>query len=101
MSRGDEFETEEGTVARCEMDSHHADTCVAEPNFKILEFTGERCNVTPYTNDYDPVTNVSVVNAVTAFTDESTGETVTLRFNQVLHQKVRNCKATVRRRVFH
>ena len=38
--------SEEGTVARCEMDSH-ADTCVAGPNFMVLEFTGEQCDVTP------------------------------------------------------
>jgi hypothetical protein len=81
VSRGDEFGTEgEGTVARCEMDSH-AETCVAGPNFNILEFTGEQCDIKPY----DPITNVSVVNAATAFTDESTGdETVILRFNQAL-----------------
>ncbi len=83
VNRGDEFRTEEGYNARCEMDSH-ADTCVAGPNFKILEYTGEQCDVSPYTNDYDPITNVSVVNAATAFTDESSGETVILRFNQVL-----------------
>ena len=65
------------------MDSH-ADTCVAGPNFMILEFTGEQCDVTPYTSDYQPITNVAVVNAVTAFTDASTGVTVILRFNQVL-----------------
>ena len=78
-----EFISEEGTVARSEMDSH-ADTCVAGPNFMILEFTGEQCDVTPYTNEYQPITNVPVVNAVTAFTDESSGETVILHFNQVL-----------------
>lgn len=83
MSRGDEFSSVEGTVARCEMDSH-ADTCVAGPNFVILEFTGEQCDVTPYTNDYQPITNVSVVNAATAYTDEATGMTLILRFNQVL-----------------
>ena len=46
MSRSD-LTTEEGLVARCEMDSH-ADTCVAGPNFIILSFTGEQCDVTPY-----------------------------------------------------
>ena len=79
----EEFTSEAGTVARCEMDSH-ADTCVAGPNFIVLEFTGEQCDVTPYTTDYQPIINVSVVNAATAFTDESTGETVILHFNQVL-----------------
>jgi hypothetical protein len=84
VSRSNEFGTEEGAIARCEMDLH-ADACgVAGPNFKILEFTGEQCDVTPYTNDYEPIMNVQVVHAAMAFTDESTGETVILRFNQVL-----------------
>ena len=83
VSRGGEFSSDEGTVVKCEMDSH-ADTCVAGPNFVILEFTGEQCDVTPYTNDYKPITNVSVVNAGTAYTDEATGVTVILRFNQIL-----------------
>jgi hypothetical protein len=60
----------------------HADTCVAGPNFKTLEFTGEQCDVTTYTNDYEPIINVPVVNAATAFTDELTWVTVTLRLNQ-------------------
>jgi hypothetical protein len=83
VSCSDEFGTEAGDIARCEMDLH-ADTCVTGPNFKILEFTGEQCDVTPYTNDYEPIMNVQVVHAAMAFTDESTGETVILRFNQVL-----------------
>ncbi|KAI2502107.1 hypothetical protein MHU86_12337 [Fragilaria crotonensis] len=82
MSRG-EFLSDEGTVARCEMDSH-ADTCVAGPNFMVLAFTGEQCDVTPYMSDYQPIINVAVVNAVTACTDESTAETVILYFNEVL-----------------
>ncbi len=57
-----EFTAEEGMAARCEMDSH-ADTCVAGPSFLVLEFTGEQCDVTTYTNDYEQITNVSVVNA--------------------------------------
>ncbi len=85
VARGgmDEFATDEGNVVRCELDSH-ADTCVTGPNFLILDYTGEQCDVTPYTNDYQPIINVSVVNAATAFTDESTGETIILRYNQVL-----------------
>ena len=78
-----EYGSEPGTVARCEMDSH-ADTCVAGPNFVVIEFTGEHCDVTPYTADYQPILNISVVNAATAYTDESTGETTILYFNQVL-----------------
>ncbi len=79
----DDLMSEEGTVARCEMDSH-TDTCVAGPSFLVLEFSGEQCDVSPYTNDYQPITNISVINAATALTAESTGETVILHFNQVL-----------------
>jgi hypothetical protein len=80
VSRSNEFGTEEGAIARCEMDLH-ADACgVAGPNFKILEFTGEQCDITPYTNDFELIINVLVVNAATTFIDESTGVTVILRF---------------------
>jgi hypothetical protein len=72
-----------GTVARCELDTH-ADTCVAGPNFQLNEYTGDFCDVTPYSTDYQPLTNIPIVNASTAFTDDTTGETVIFRFNQVL-----------------
>ena len=72
-----------GMEARCELDSH-ADTCVAGPNFIIDEYTGEHCDVTPYSNEYKPITDVPIVNASTAYTNPDTGETLVLRFNQVL-----------------
>ncbi|KAI2499224.1 Reverse transcriptase (RNA-dependent DNA polymerase) [Fragilaria crotonensis] len=50
----------------------------------IDEFTGEYCDVTPYSNDYKPMTDVPIVNASTTYTDSHTGETIILRFNQVL-----------------
>jgi hypothetical protein len=65
------------------MDSH-ADTCVAGPHFVIMEFTGEQCDVTPYTTDYQPIVKVPIVNGGTAYTDEPTGETIILYFYQVL-----------------
>ena len=72
-----------GTEARCKMDTH-ANTCVASPNFVVVEYTGEHCNVRPYSNQYKPITDVPIVNAATAYTDPETGETVILRCNQVL-----------------
>ena len=72
-----------GTVARCELDSH-ADTCVAGPNFSLDEYTGEFCDVTPYSQEYQPLTNIPIVNASTAFTDHQSGETVIFHLNQVL-----------------
>ena len=70
-------------MARCELDTH-ADTCVAGPNFQLDEYTGDFCDVTPYSTDYQPLTNIPIVNASTAFTDATTGDTLILRFHQVL-----------------
>ena len=72
-----------GTAARCEMDSH-ADTCVAGPNFVIIEYTGEHCDVRPYLDEYKPITDVPIVNASTAYTDPKAGVTLILQLNQVL-----------------
>jgi hypothetical protein len=69
----------EGTVARCELDS-----CVAGPNFRIDEYTGEHCNVTPYSTDYQPLKDIPIVNASTTYTDPDSEETILLRLNQVL-----------------
>jgi hypothetical protein len=49
------------------MDSH-ADTCVAGPDFRIDEYTGEHCDVTPYSSEYEPMSNIPIVNALTAYT---------------------------------
>jgi hypothetical protein len=54
-----------GFVANCELDSL-ADTCVAGLNFRIDEFTGEHCDVAPYSSDYTPIKDVPIVNASTA-----------------------------------
>ena len=72
-----------GTAARCELDSP-ADTCVAGPNFQVDEYIGDHCDVTPYSSDYEPLKDISIVNASTAFTNPTTGETTILHFNQVL-----------------
>ena len=77
------FTSNPGTVARCELDTH-ADTCVAGPNFMVHEYTGENCDVAPYSKEYNPIVNVPVVNAITAYTDTDSGQTLLLRFNQVL-----------------
>ena len=57
---------------------------MAGPNFQLDEYTGDFCDVTPYSNDYQPLTNIPIVNASTAYTDENSGTTIILRFNQVL-----------------
>ena len=76
--------SEPGAGERCELDGH-ADTCVAGPNFQLDEYTGEHCYVMPYSPNYqEPLTNIPVVNASTAYTHMETGETIILGFNQII-----------------
>ena len=53
------------TYAKCELDSH-ADTTVAGANCIILHYTGKACDVSPYCDDYTPISNVPIVTAATA-----------------------------------
>ena len=65
------------------MDSH-ADTIVAGANCTILSYTGKVCDVSPYREDYTPVSNVPIVKAATAWQSPHTGETYILVFNEAL-----------------
>jgi hypothetical protein len=77
------FDTTEGNVGLCEMDTH-ADTSVAGSNFIMCEFDGTTCEVSPFTDEYQLMTDVPIVSAATAWTDDESGETVILWFNQIL-----------------
>jgi hypothetical protein len=70
-------------MANCELDTH-ADTCVVGPNFRVDKYTGEYCDVTPLSNKYKPMTDVPIVNASTAFTDDAGLMVMILKFKQVL-----------------
>ena len=63
---------------------NHADTCVAGANCVILAYTGKECDVSPYRDDYEPVTNVPIVHAGTAWTSKRTGQTYILVLNECL-----------------
>ena len=65
------------------MDSH-ADTTVCGANCTILSYTDKVCEVTPYTDAYDPIKDVPIVKAATAFTNTETGETSILVFNEAI-----------------
>ena len=68
-------------IGRSDLDTH-ADTCVAGATHKVLERTGQFCEVYPYSEDYEPKI-VEVVNSITAF-DAPDGQTYILLFNQAL-----------------
>jgi hypothetical protein len=73
----------EGNDGLCKMDMH-ADTCVAGSNFLMCEFDGTTCEVSPFTDEYQSMTDVPIVLAATAWTDEESGGTIVLWFNQML-----------------
>ena len=71
------------TYAKCELDSH-ADTTVAGSNCVVLHYTGKECDVTPYRDDYQLVSNIPIVTAATAWQSPSTGQIYILVFNEAL-----------------
>ncbi len=72
------------SIANAELDSH-ADTIVAGATCKIIEYTNQHCQVHPYADHYEPISNVPVVKAATAYDHPSTGETFILIFGQALY----------------
>jgi hypothetical protein len=68
---------------KCELDSQ-ADTCCVGSTFKVIKYTGQVCNVYPYSPKYKPRTDIPVVKAVTAY-DHPYSETFILCLNQALY----------------
>ena len=71
------------TIARSEIDNH-ADRCCFGANFTPLCFTGQACDVSPFSDKHDSVSNVEVCAAATAWDDPITGHTSVLEFHQGL-----------------
>ena len=71
------------THGKCELDSH-ADTTVAGSNCTVLAYTGKVCDVAPYRDDYQPVTNIPIVSAATAWQSPYTGQVYILIFHEAL-----------------
>lgn len=70
-------------MGRLEIDNH-ADTCCFGSNFVPIYFTGQECDVSPFSNAYDPMPNVRVAGACTAWDDPISRRTVILEFHQGL-----------------
>lgn len=68
---------------RVELDSH-ADTIVAGANCCILSYTGRVCDVSPYREDYDAISDVPIVKAATAWQSPLTGQVYILVLNEAL-----------------
>ena len=68
---------------RIELDSH-ADTIILGANCVILSHTGQSCEVMPYSDTYDAITNVPVVTGATLWTSPHDGDEYILIFNESL-----------------
>jgi hypothetical protein len=51
---------------------------------RVLEFTGEYCDVSPFSKEYEPLANVPVAKCATVYTCDDTGAMVLLVADQVL-----------------
>ena len=68
---------------RIELDSH-ADTVVLGSNCVVLHHTGKVCEVSPYTDEYDAITDVPVVRDATLWMDQHTNDEYIVVFNEAL-----------------
>ena len=75
--------TTPNTIARSEIDNHADTTCFGS-NFTAINFTGEHCEVSPFSDQYKALTNIPVATAATAWDNPDTGEVVILIFHQGL-----------------
>lgn len=63
---------------------NHADTTCFGANFTPIYFTGQTCNVSPFSSEYHALENVQVCTAATAWDDPTTGQAHIIEVNQGL-----------------
>ena len=76
--------TTEKMSATNELDSH-ADTTVAGSNMVMLEDTGGRASVTPFSKEYSPVPDIPIATCATTYICTSTGKPYLLVFGEALY----------------
>ena len=77
-------EPDDTRECRIELDTR-ADTCVAGKNFRLVEATGEKVDVSPFSDEYEAIGDVPIGTVETAYTCPETGETVLLVGHQHLY----------------
>ena len=70
---------------RTELDSH-ADTTVAGRNCTVVHYTERSCDVSPFSDTYEPMKNIPIITAAPGFTS-TTGRQNILVFNEALYIK--------------
>ena len=71
------------TDGSIELDSH-ADMVVLGSNAVVLHYTGNECEVSPYSDEYEAISNVPVVHGATLWTDQNDNQGYILVFNEAL-----------------
>jgi len=72
------------TIGHLELDSH-ADTAYIGADCRIIAYTEQVCQVTPFHPEYEPIKDVPIVQAATDYTNAETGNTFILIINETLH----------------
>ncbi|MGH3053527.1 MAG: hypothetical protein ACRDL7_00940, partial [Gaiellaceae bacterium] len=70
--------------ARADLDSH-ADTSCAGAGTVVIEYTNKTCDVSPFATEYEPLVQIPVIKAGTAYNDPITGVTYILILSQALY----------------
>ena len=78
-----DHKAKEGQVGQTELDSH-ADTIVVGSNFLVMNYTERSCDVSPYTDAYEPMKNIPIVKAATGYTSLN-GRDYILIVNEALY----------------
>ena len=76
-------ETTPGHYGKNELDTH-ADTCCAGKNWRLLEYTGESCQVSPFLNTYETTKDIPVTKCGTVWTSVTDGREYLLIGDQML-----------------
>ena len=71
-------------MQRTGLDSH-ADTCCAGSNMQVLELSGEKVTVTPYSEQYDAMTDIPIATVVTVWENPKNGEAWMLVIHEALY----------------
>jgi hypothetical protein len=72
-----------GVYSQLELDSH-ADTIICGSNCIVMHFTGKYCDVSPYTDAYEAMKSVPIIQAVTAYDNPETGEISIIILNEAI-----------------
>ena len=67
------------SLGKCEIDNHADMTCFGS-NFMPISYTGQSCDVLPFSETYAARKDIPIVTAATAWDDPMTGETTMLIF---------------------